>query len=233
MDEPESIAGLRHAAHQEPVIVFLSSTATCNALTVRSRKCVITELEKLFNGCGWRVIKVMWGCGWDRVWQLDTQGIVRRALTELVDGKLQALYARGPQALFEDIVARYPDAASIVAQLSEQEIANCMPGGHDPVKVSTAYRKALEADGKPTVILAYTIKGYQLGSKTHSRNIAHNKKKMSLEDLRAYAALCEFPCLRLRSSQLSIITLALIVILLYTHDNKEHASRGIYPKNSE
>ena len=195
MDEPESIAGLRHASQQRlDNCIFV---VNCNLQRldgpVRGNGQIITELEQLFIGCGWRIIKVIWSSGWDKIWQLDTKGSIQKALSELVDGKLQALYAQGPQALLNDVVARYPDTARIINQLSEEDIANCLPGGHDPVKVSTAYRQAKEASEQPTVILAYTIKGYQLGAKTHSRNIAHNKKKMSPEDLRTYAQHCQVP----------------------------------------
>ena len=194
MDEPESIAGLRHAAQQRLDNIFVIN---CNLQRldgpVRGNGQIITELERLFKGCGWHVIKVMWSCGWDKLWDADPNGVIQSVLSTLVDGQLQALYAQGPQALLDYVAQQNPQAAAIIKQFTSEEIAACMPGGHDPVKVYSAYRQATETTGQPSVILAYTIKGYQLGAKTHSRNIAHNKKKMSAEDLQAYAQWCGIP----------------------------------------
>ena len=160
---------------------------------VRGNGQIIEELEAVFSASGWRVIKVLWGQGWDRVWQLDTGGHVAKALSEMVDGQRQALYAQGSEALVEYLRALSPEVEKVMKQLSVDEMGNLLPGGHDPVKVYTAYKHAVQKTGKPTVILAHTIKGFSLGKSTHSRNTAHNKKKMSEEDLIDYAKYCHIP----------------------------------------
>ena len=195
MDEPESTAALAFAARERlDNCVFVIN---CNLQRldgpVRGNGQIITELERLFHAQGWRVLKVMWGCGWDKLWQLDTQGEIQQVLSQMVDGELQALYAQGPQALLAAVVAKKPSCAAIVNQLSEDDIRALLPGGHDPVKVYSAYHAAKQRTGRPTVIIAHTIKGYQLGGRTHARNIAHNKKTMTSEDLQHYAAWCEVP----------------------------------------
>ena len=195
MDEPESTAALYLASREKlDNCIFV---VNCNLQRldgpVRGNGQIISELEAQFTAAGWRVIKVLWGCGWDKLWQLDTEGALQAALADLVDGEYQALYAQGPQALLDHLSAQSPSCQAICAQLSAHEVSQLLPGGHDPIKVYTAYKHATERTGKPTVILAHTIKGFQLGQKTHSRNIAHNKKKMASDDLSEYANYCKIP----------------------------------------
>ena len=192
MDEPESTAALQLASRERlDNCIFV---VNCNLQRldgpVRGNGQVITELENLFDACGWRVIKVLWSSGWDKLWALDTDGQMQAEIAKMVDGQFQALFAQGPQALLDYLSQQSPAVKAICAQLSPHDIQQLQPGGHDPIKVHTAYKHAIEPTGKPTVILAHTIKGHQLGSSTHSRNIAHNKKKMTAEDLHDYAKWC-------------------------------------------
>jgi pyruvate dehydrogenase E1 component len=195
MDEPESTAALSLASREKlDNCIFV---VNCNLQRldgpVRGNGQIITELEAQFLAVGWRVIKVLWSSGWDKLWQLDQEGLLQTELAKLVDGQYQALYAQGPQALLDYLSQKSPAIRAICEQLTPHEISQLLPGGHDPIKVHTAYKHAVEKTGKPTVILAHTIKGFQLGQKTHARNVAHNKKKMGTDDLLAYADYCKVP----------------------------------------
>lgn len=195
MDEPESTAALAFAAREQLDNCIFVINCNLQRLDgpVRGNGQIMTEMERLFHAQGWRVIKVIWGCGWDKLWQLDTRGEIQQVLSQMVDGELQALYAQGSEALLSAIEAKNPACAAIINQLDAEARQALLPGGHDAVKVYNAYHAAKQRTGRPTVIIAHTIKGYQLGGKTHARNIAHNKKNMSNDDLMHYAAWCKVP----------------------------------------
>jgi pyruvate dehydrogenase E1 component len=198
MDEPESLGALTVAAREGlDNLVFV---VNCNLQRldgpVRGNGSIIRELESLFRGAGWNVVKVLWGTEWDE-WLAGPQGprLIQR-MEEAVDGDYQA-YAADPSGklLREHFFGRYPELAELVAHLSDAQLAE-MPmhrGGHDARKVHAAYRAARQQNGRPTVILAKTVKGYGLGEVAQARNITHQQKKLPEDAIRDYRDWLELP----------------------------------------
>lgn len=194
MDEPESIAGLTFAAREK--LDNLIYVVNCNLQRldglVRSNSNIIVELENLFVGAGWNVIKVLWSSDWDPLFAKDSHGVLTRALSQCVDGQFQTFAARGGAYFREQFFGQDPHLAALVKDLSDQQIANLLRGGHDPVKVYAAYKAACEHKHQPTVILVHSVKGFGLGSAGESQNIAHNALDMDeahLQDFRDRFAL--------------------------------------------
>src|SRR5271156_1796058 len=136
---------------------------------VRGNKRIIDELEGVFRGAGWNVIKCIWGSDWDRLFARDHKGLLLKRMEECVDGDFQAFTATGGAYLRKEFFGKYPELLELVADMSDEELSRLHRGGHDPVKIYNAYKRATEHKGGPTVILAKTVKGYGLGS-TQSRN---------------------------------------------------------------
>ena len=151
---------------------------------MRGNAKIIQELEGLYRGAGWTVIKVLWGSSWDRVLSMDTNGELLARFEQITDGDWQRLSTLSPGDFRSELFSGSEGLESLGASLSDEDIANLSRGGHDPRKVYAAYQAALAADG-PAVILAHTVKGWGIDS-FEGRNSTHQKKQMGLEDLVAY-----------------------------------------------
>jgi len=153
---------------------------------VRGNGKIIQELEAAFLGAGWNVIKLLWGSRWDPLLARDTQGLLRRLMEECVDGEYQNFKAKGGAYTREHFFGKYPELRAMVANMSDEEIWRLNRGGHDARKVYAAYAAAQAHQGQPTVILAKTVKGFGLGKGGEGQMVAHQQKKLSVEDLRAF-----------------------------------------------
>jgi pyruvate dehydrogenase E1 component len=188
VDEPESLAGLALAARER--LDNLIFVVNCNLQRldgpVRGNGKIIQELEGVFRGAGWNVIKVIWGRRWDGLLEKDESGMLVRLMSETVDGDYQTFKSRDGAYVREHFFGRYPETRELVKDWSDQDIWQLNRGGHDPYKVYAAYKAAIEQTGQPTVILAKTIKGYGLGTAGEGMNVAHQQKKMVVDQLRAF-----------------------------------------------
>ena len=138
----------------------------------------IQELESIFRGAGWNVIKVIWGDDWDHLLAKDTTGLLAKRMNEVVDGQYQKYTGMPGSYIREHFFGKYPELLKLVENYSDEKLEKMRRGGHDPEKVYAAYKTATELNnGKPTVILAKTVKGYGLGEAGEGRNVAHNQKK--------------------------------------------------------
>ena len=181
MDEPESKGALTLASRENlDNLVFV---VNCNLQRldgpVRGNSKIIQELEAAFRGAGWNVIKNIWGSGWDRLFEKDVNGALLRRLEEVVDGDLLKYVVEGGAYMREHLFGKTPELKKLVEDLSNEELEAMKAGGHDPVKMYSAYQEAINHKGSPTVILARTVKGYGLGEAGEGRNITHNQKKLS------------------------------------------------------
>ncbi len=188
MDEPESLGAISLAARERlDNLVFVIN---CNLQRldgpVRGNGKIIQELEAVFRGAGWNVIKVIWGGYWDPLLARDTDGLLQQRMEECVDGDYQAYKAHGGAYTREHFFGRYPALAAMVANMTDEDIWRLNRGGHDPIKVYAAYYEAANHKGQPTVILAKTVKGYGMGIAGEGQNITHSQKKMGEEALRAF-----------------------------------------------
>ncbi|QNI35520.1 pyruvate dehydrogenase (acetyl-transferring), homodimeric type [Edaphobacter albus] len=159
---------------------------------VRGNKRIIDELEGMFRGAGWNVIKVVWGSDWDELFERDHQGLLLKRMEECVDGDYQAFKAKGGAYLREHFFGKYPELLKLVEDKTDEELSRLHRGGHDPGKIYNAYKRALEHKGGPTVILAKTVKGYGLGS-TEARNASHQEKKLTDESLKYFIQRFDIP----------------------------------------
>jgi pyruvate dehydrogenase E1 component len=195
MDEPESMAGLSLAARER--LDNLIFVVNCNLQRldgpVRGNGKIIQELETLFGGLGWNVIKVIWGSGWDPLLEKDTSGLLVRRMEEAVDGEYQVYKARNGAFVREHFFGVYPELRELVADMTDDEIWRLNRGGHDPAKVYAAYAAAVEHEGRPTVILAKTIKGYGMGHAGEAMNISHQAKKVKAEEMREFRDRFDIP----------------------------------------
>jgi pyruvate dehydrogenase E1 component len=189
VDEPESLAGLSLAAREK--LDNLIFVVNCNLQRldgpVRGNGKIIQELEGVFRGAGWNVIKVIWGRRWDPLLAHDESGKLVQLMNETLDGDYQTYKARDGAYVREAFFGRYPEVAELVKHMTDEELWDLNRGGHDPVKVYAAYKAAVEhGGGQPTVILAKTIKGYGMGAAGEAMNIAHQQKKIVVDDLRIF-----------------------------------------------
>jgi len=188
MDEPESLGAISLAARERlDNLVFV---VNCNLQRldgpVRGNGKIIQELEAVFHGAGWNVIKVIWGSYWDPLLARDKDGLLRRRMEEAVDGEYQAYKAKGGAYTREHFFGKYPELKQLVANMTDEDIWRLNRGGHDPFKVYAAYAAAARTEGKPTVILAKTVKGYGMGEAGEGQNITHQQKKMGEAALKAF-----------------------------------------------
>ena len=185
MDEPESTGALHIASREK--LDNLTFIINCNLQRldgpVRGNSSIVQELEGVFRGAGWNVIKVLWGSDWDDLLARDTSGLLLKRMEECVDGEYQNFKARGGAYTRKEFFGKYPELLKLVEDKSDEEIAKLRRGGHDPVKVYNAYKRATEHKGQPTVILAKTVKGYGLGEAGEGKNITHQQKKLNEEEL--------------------------------------------------
>jgi pyruvate dehydrogenase E1 component len=159
---------------------------------VRGNKRIIDELEGVFHGAGWNVIKVIWGSDWDALFERDHKGLLLKRMEECVDGDYQAFKAKGGAYIRKEFFGKYPELLELVADKTDDEVFHLHRGGHDPAKIYNAYKRALEHKGGPTVILAKTVKGYGLGS-TEARNASHQEKKLSDDAIEAFIKRFQIP----------------------------------------
>lgn len=188
MDEPESIGALSLAAREQ--LDNLIFVINCNLQRldgpVRGNGRVIDELEALYTGAGWNVIKVLWGSDWDVLFARDTSGALLRAFSKTVDGQFQTFSANDGQYNRERFFGQDPELAALVANMSDADIDRLRRGGHDMRKLHAAYARAASHKGQPTVILAKTMKGYGMGISGQGRMTTHQQKKLSLDDLKEF-----------------------------------------------
>ena len=184
-DEPETLGAITLAGREK--LDNLIFVINCNLQRldgpVRGNGKIIQELEGLFRGAGWNVIKVIWGDDWDPLLAQDKQGILAKRMEEVVDGQYQKYTMMDGAEIRADFFGKYPELLKMVGGYSDDKIERMRRGGHDPEKVYAAYKAAVEHNGQPTVILAKTIKGYGLGEAGEGRNIAHGQKKLNEEEL--------------------------------------------------
>ena len=186
MDEPESIASIAVAGRErlDNLIVIVNCNLQRLDGPVRGNAKIVQELEGLYRGAGWTVIKVLWGSGWDRVLNMDSNGELLARFEEITDGDWQRMSTLSPADFRSELFSGNKILEGIGTTLSDEDIGNLTRGGHDPRKVYAAYQAALAADG-PAVILARTVKGWGIDS-FEGRNSTHQKKKMDLDDLVSY-----------------------------------------------
>src|SRR5580698_1004585 len=159
---------------------------------VRGNARIIDELEAVFHGAGWNVIKVIWGGDWDALFERDHTGLLLKRMEECVDGEYQTYKAKGGAYIRREFFGKYPELLELVKDMSDDEIFHLHRGGHDARKIYNAYKRATEHKGGPTVILAKTVKGYGLGS-TQARNASHQEKKMTDEALTTFVKRFDIP----------------------------------------
>jgi pyruvate dehydrogenase E1 component len=188
MDEPESLAGLSLAARES--LDNLIFVVNCNLQRldgpVRGNGSIVQELEGLFAGAGWNVLKLLWGSDWDPLFARDEEGILLKRLHETVDGEFQLYAATDGRFNREHFFNKYPELRELIAGMSDEDIDRLRRGGHDPVKIYAAYRAALQHKGQPTVILAQTKKGYGMGLWGQGKMGTHQQKKLDDEALREF-----------------------------------------------
>jgi pyruvate dehydrogenase E1 component len=188
MDEPESMGALTMPVREglDNLIFVINCNLQRLDGPVRGNGKIIQELEAAFLGAGWNVIKVLWGSRWDPLLARDHLGLLRRRMEECVDGEYQNFKAKGGAYTREHFFGKYPELKAMVANMSDEEIWRLNRGGHDPLKVYAAYAAAMSHRGQPTVLLAKTVKGYGLGKGGEGQMVAHQQKKLSDDDLRAF-----------------------------------------------
>lgn len=193
MDEIESKGALSFAGREK--LNNLIFTISCNLQRldgpVNGNGKIVQELEALFTGCGWEVIKVLWGSGWDKLLEKDTSGKLKQLMMEVLDGDYLTFKSKNGAYVREHFFGRYPETAALVADMTDDEIWALRRGAHDSEKLYAAYAKAQKSD-KPVVILAHQVKGYRI-PEAESKNTAHQSKKMSLDSLKGFRDYFELP----------------------------------------
>ncbi|MGE4110374.1 MAG: alpha-ketoglutarate dehydrogenase [Burkholderiales bacterium] len=188
MDEPESLAGLSLAAREG--LDNLIFVVNCNQQRldgpVRGNGSLVQELEGLFSGAGWHVNKLLWGSEWDPLFARDSDNVILRRLHETVDGEFQKYAATDGRFNREHFFNKDPELQALVSHLSDEDIDRLRRGGHDPVKIYAAYHAAVHHQGRPTVILAQTKKGYGMGHWGQGKMGAHQQKKLEDDALLAF-----------------------------------------------
>jgi pyruvate dehydrogenase E1 component len=194
-DEPESLGAITLAAREE--LDNLIFVINCNLQRldgpVRGNGKIIQELEGIFRGAGWNVMKVIWGDDWDPLLDNDKHGLLVCRMGEVVDGQYQKYTAAPGSYIRQHFFGKYPELLELVRSYSDEKLEKLRRGGHDPEKVYAAYKAAVECQGRPSVILAKTIKGYGLGEAGEGRNITHQKKKANEEELREFRSRFGIP----------------------------------------
>ncbi|MFB3916052.1 MAG: pyruvate dehydrogenase (acetyl-transferring), homodimeric type [Terriglobales bacterium] len=193
-DEPETMGSLTLASREK--LDNLIFVVNCNLQRldgpVRGNGNIINDLEAAFRGAGWNVIKVIWGDDWDRLLERDKTGLLAKRMGEVVDGERQNYRIKGGAYIRQHFFGKYPELLKLVADMSDEELERLRLGGHDPQKVFNAYKRAVEHQGGPTVVLARTIKGYGLGS-AEARNATHQEKKLTDKALAEFRTRFEIP----------------------------------------
>lgn len=188
-DEPESLGSISLAGREKlDNLVFVIN---CNLQRldgpVRGNSRIMDELEGVFRGAGWNVVKVVWGRHWDPLFEKDNKGLLQKRMDEVVDGEYQNYKANGGAYTREHFFGAYPELQEMVKDLTDEDIFALNRGGHDPYKVYAAYHEAVHnANGRPTVVLAHTVKGYGTGEDGEAKNDTHSVKSLQLETLKKF-----------------------------------------------
>jgi pyruvate dehydrogenase E1 component len=194
-DEPESLGAISMAAREK--LDNLIFVINCNLQRldgpVRGNGKIIQELETTFRGAGWNVIKVIWGSEWDPLLEADKTGLLVQRMNEVVDGQYQKYTVEPGSYVRKDFFAKYPELLELVKGYSDDGLKGLRRGGHDPAKVYAAFKATVTQRGLPTVILAKTVKGYGLGEAGEGKNVAHQQKKLSDDDLRVFRDRFDIP----------------------------------------
>jgi pyruvate dehydrogenase E1 component len=195
MDEPESLGSITLASREN--LDNLIFVVNCNLQRldgpVRGNGKIIQELEAIFRGAGWNVIKVIWGSDWDSLIRNDRDGILVKRLGEVSDGQYQKYFVESGAYFRQNLFGTDPRLLKMVEHLSDEQLARMRLGGHDPIKVHAAYRAAVDHKGSPTIVLAKTIKGYGLGEAGEGKNITHQQKKLNEEELELFRSRFGIP----------------------------------------
>src|SRR5579862_4193521 len=195
MDEPESTGAIGVPVREK--LDNLIFVVNCNLQRldgpVRGNGKIISELEAVFRGAGWNVIKCLWGGDWDPLFAKDKSGRLVQLMNECVDGEYQSFKAKGGAYVRKEFFGRYPETAKLVEDMTDEQLASLHRGGHDPLKVYNAYKKAVDHKGGPTLVLAKTVKGYGMGEAGEARNPTHQQKKLSEETIVHFRKRFEIP----------------------------------------
>jgi pyruvate dehydrogenase E1 component len=209
MDEPESLGAISLAGREKlDNLVFVIN---CNLQRldgpVRGNGKIIQELESIFRGAGWNVIKVVWGSGWDKLFAKDPAGLLLQRMEECVDGEYQDFKSKNGAYVREHFF-NTPELKALVADLSDDEVWHLNRGGHDPLKVYAAYAAAVKHKGQPTLILPKTVKGYGMGESGEGQMISHQAKKMTQESLKQFRDRFQIPITDAQIPEMPFIQLA-------------------------
>jgi pyruvate dehydrogenase E1 component len=195
MDEPESLGSITLASRER--LDNLIFVVNCNLQRldgpVRGNGKIIQELEAIFRGAGWNVIKVIWGGDWDTLIQNDRDGLLVRRMGEICDGQYQKYFVESGAYFRQNFFGTDPRLLKMVEHLSDDQLSRMRLGGHDPIKVHAAFRAAVDHKGAPTIVLAKTIKGYGLGEAGEGKNITHQQKKLNDEELSLFRSRFGIP----------------------------------------
>lgn len=194
-DEPEALGAISLAAREK--LDNLIFVINCNLQRldgpVRGNGNIVQELESVFRGAGWNVIKVIWGGDWDPLLEADKSGTLLKRMNEGCDGESQNYVTRGGKYVREHFFNKYPELAKLVEKYTDEQLEKMKRGGHDPEKVYAAYKAAVEHKDTPTVILAKTVKGYGLGEAGEGKNITHSQKKLNEDELKEFRTRFSIP----------------------------------------
>ena len=196
MDEPESLGAITLPVREKLDNVIWVINCNLQRLDgpVRGNGKIVQEMEGVFRGAGWNVVKCLWGSGWDELFAKDPDGKLARRMGEVVDGEMQKYIVEGGAYVREHFFGADPELLDLVADLSDDDIAKLRRGGHDPEKVYSAYARAKSLkNGRPTVILVQTVKGWGLGTAGEGLNVAHNTKKMTEDQWRDFRDRFDIP----------------------------------------
>lgn len=195
MDEPESLGAITVASREnlDNLIIVINCNLQRLDGPVRGNSKVIQELEGVFRGAGWNVIKTIWGSDWDTLLAQDKTGLLKQRMMEVIDGEYQNYVVKEGAYMRENFFGKYAELKAMVAHLSDDELRHLTRGGHDLQKVYAAYHAATNHKGQPTVILAKTVKGYGMGEAGEGYNITHQQKKMTIDHLKMYRDRFELP----------------------------------------
>ncbi|OGX27430.1 MAG: pyruvate dehydrogenase (acetyl-transferring), homodimeric type [Omnitrophica WOR_2 bacterium RIFCSPHIGHO2_01_FULL_48_9] len=194
-DEPETLGAITMASREK--LDNLIFVINCNLQRldgpVRGNGKIIQELEALFRGAQWNVIKVIWGNDWDPLLEKDKEGLLAKRMGEVVDGQYQKYSVESGAYIRKDFFGTDPRLLKMVEHLSDEQLQKMKRGGHDPEKVYAAYKNAIEFKGAPTVVIAKTIKGYGLGESGEGKNITHQQKKLNIDELKEFRTRFSIP----------------------------------------
>ncbi|MEE9432543.1 MAG: pyruvate dehydrogenase (acetyl-transferring), homodimeric type [Melioribacteraceae bacterium] len=194
-DEPETLGAINLASREK--LDNLIFVINCNLQRldgpVRGNGKIVQELEASFKGAGWNVIKVIWGGDWDPLLDADKSGKLTKRMIETIDGEYQKYVVEGGSYIREHFFGKYPELKELVEYYTDEDLERMKRGGHDPEKVFAAYKQAVETKGRPTVVLAKTVKGYGLGEAGEGKNITHSQKKLNEEELKEFRSRFGIP----------------------------------------